>query len=158
MALQHPSSDREFQSILQGAGDKLVVVDFYADWCGPCRMVAPHFESLAAEFADRAVFCKVNVDQLQQTTAWAGVSAMPTFIAYRGANKLDSVRGADVGGLRRLVEKHAHAPAHAEAHISEGSSVREIKAALTKHRIDTSACIEKSDLVALARRHGLLRD
>jgi thioredoxin 1 len=51
----------QFQTALQTAERRLVVVDFYADWCGPCRMIAPAFENLSNEFTD-VIFIKVNVD------------------------------------------------------------------------------------------------
>ncbi|KAK7910333.1 hypothetical protein WMY93_015017 [Mugilogobius chulae] len=59
--VKHIESEAEFQAALKAAGNKLVVVDFTAKWCGPCKMIAPLFEEMAGEFTD-VVFLKVDVD------------------------------------------------------------------------------------------------
>ena len=68
----------EFDAILADAGDKLVVVDFTATWCGPCQMIAPAYAKMAEEFSD-CVFIKVDVDECADIAAGAEVRAMPTF-------------------------------------------------------------------------------
>jgi thioredoxin len=80
-----------------------VVVDFTASWCGPCQMMAPHFEALAAEFADQIDFIKVDVDDNQETAAFCEISAMPTFKVFRGVTEVGAMRGASAEGLRQLV-------------------------------------------------------
>jgi len=82
--------------------DKLIVVDFYADWCGPCRMIAPKLAAMAAEFAEKAMVLKVNVDECEDIAAEKGVSAMPTFQAYRGGEKVGEVVGASEEKLKAL--------------------------------------------------------
>lgn len=90
----------EFEGLLRTA--PFVFVDFYADWCGPCRMVAPLVETLAK--GNPAVkFVKVNVDHAQELTRRYGISAMPTFLAFANGNKIGEVMGADKGGIERLV-------------------------------------------------------
>lgn len=61
-------------------GDKPAVIDFYADWCGPCRMVAPVLEELAAEYEGKVVIYKVNVDREQELAALFGIRSIPTFL------------------------------------------------------------------------------
>ncbi len=96
------SNIQEFQTAING--DKAVVVDFFATWCPPCKMIGPRFEKMAAENPD--VQCvKVDVDQNQQAAAMAGVSAMPTFMAYKNGKKIGEVVGANEAGIRQLVEK-----------------------------------------------------
>ncbi|KAL2256661.1 hypothetical protein VTK26DRAFT_1345 [Humicola hyalothermophila] len=86
----------------------IVVADFYADWCGPCKMIAPTFESLAAKHAKpgRVAFAKVNVDERQDVAQQYGVRAMPTFVILRaGGIVVDEIRGANPTALMTAVDK-----------------------------------------------------
>ena len=74
-------SSKELETLLQGG--KTVFADFWASWCGPCRMLAPIFESLAEKYADRAEFVKVNVDEEAEAAMKYGVSSIPNVIAFR---------------------------------------------------------------------------
>mmetsp|Transcript_42566 Transcript_42566/g.66683 ORF Transcript_42566/g.66683 Transcript_42566/m.66683 type:complete len:171 (+) Transcript_42566:217-729(+) len=76
------------------------------DRCGPCKMIAPKYAELAAEFKHVA-FCKVDVDANQETAAHCGIQAMPTFLFFKKSNKMHMVRGADVDALRKAVEDHS---------------------------------------------------
>jgi thioredoxin len=98
------ATDSAFQPELSSAGTKLVVVDFYATWCGPCQRVAPVFEQLATKYP-KALFLKVDVDKCPDTGASQGVSALPTFVLLRNKTKLDMLRGADMGSLEDKVKK-----------------------------------------------------
>ena len=71
-----------------------VVVDFWATWCGPCKMVAPTFERLAAEFDGKARFAKVDVDQCQKTAGEFGVRVMPTFMIFKDGECTAKIEGA----------------------------------------------------------------
>jgi len=97
--------DGHFQAELTSAGPKLVVVDFTASWCGPCKRIAPFFEELSTKFPN-AVFLKVDVDECQETAASQGVSAMPTFIFFRNKTKIDRIQGADTAALEEKVKQH----------------------------------------------------
>jgi thioredoxin len=96
--------DDMFQTELNGAGVKLVVVDFYATWCGPCQNIAPVFEAMARKYP-KAIFVKVDVDKCQDTAASNGVTAMPTFVFFRNKTKIDTLRGADPGSLEEKIKK-----------------------------------------------------
>nr|AAK72483.1 thioredoxin [Branchiostoma belcheri] len=85
--------------------DKLIVVDFTASWCGPCRMIAPVFEKLAEENPD-VVFVKVDVDANDETAGACGISAMPTFHCYRNGAKVEELCGASEEKLREMVAKN----------------------------------------------------
>jgi thioredoxin len=84
------------------AGDKLVVVDFTATWCGPCQRIAPLFAQLAEENQE-VVFVKVDVDDNDAVAALCGISAMPTFHFMKGGKKVQEMVGADPQKLRDLV-------------------------------------------------------
>ncbi|ELT98129.1 hypothetical protein CAPTEDRAFT_160246 [Capitella teleta] len=97
-------NDAQFQPELTNAGSKLVVVDFFAEWCGPCQRIAPVFESFAAKYPN-AVFLKVDVEKCRETAASNGVSAMPTFVFLKNATKLESMKGADPNVLEEKIKK-----------------------------------------------------
>ncbi|MGP8237351.1 MAG: thioredoxin [Limisphaerales bacterium] len=88
-----------------------VVVDFYAPWCGPCKMLAPVLEQLAGEFAGRLKFAKANVDEAPELAERFKVSGVPTLVLFHGGKAVDQVVG--LTGLRQLkawLEKAASAP------------------------------------------------
>ncbi len=87
-----------------------VVVDFYAPWCGPCKMLAPALEQLAGEFAGRLKFTKANVGETPDLAASFEVSGVPTLMLFHGGKVVDQVVG--LSGLRQLkawLEKAASA-------------------------------------------------
>ena len=73
--------------------DKPVVVDFWAEWCGPCKMVAPILEEIAAE-NDGVVIAKLNVDENPQTAASYGITSIPTMNVYQGGQIVKTIIGA----------------------------------------------------------------
>lgn len=104
MVVKEVLHDSQFQEELQTNGIKLVIVDFSATWCGPCRRIAPFYEELSNKY-DRAVFLKVDVDKCQETAASQGVSAMPTFIFYRNKVKVAKIQGADIGAVETKLKQ-----------------------------------------------------
>jgi len=101
-------SDAEVDSVLNSAalnGNKLVVIDFTASWCGPCRAIAPLYEALSEEI-DNVVFVKIDVDENPETAAKFSVSAMPTFVFVKGGEVVDRLMGANPNRLRELIEEH----------------------------------------------------
>lgn len=77
------------------------IVDFYADWCGPCKMFAPVFEQLAGE-TDGVVFAKVNVDEAEALAIRFGVMSIPTVIAFR--NGAEIARNVGLAGKQKLID------------------------------------------------------
>jgi thioredoxin 1 len=86
-------SDAEFESkVLQS--DKPVVVDFWAPWCGPCRMVAPILDDLAKEYGEKIVIAKVNTDENPQWAMKFGVQGIPTMLFVKDGDLFDRMVGA----------------------------------------------------------------
>ena len=81
---------------------RTVIVDFFAEWCGPCKTIAPAIEKLAKEYP-QVIFAKIDVDELPGLAQAAGIQAMPTFKAYRDAKEVGIVRGADEDAVRSLL-------------------------------------------------------
>jgi len=103
----HQCSDlAELKQQLNDAGDKLVVIDFFATWCGPCKMIAPQIEEMA-KTNENVVFLKVDVDEAEDAAQEFNVSAMPTFIFMKSNAKVAELMGANADKLKELVEKHA---------------------------------------------------
>lgn len=86
---------------------KTLVVDFYADWCGPCRMLAPVMEELSEEYADKAAFCKMNVDDNPDIAREYGIMSIPCVMVFKGG----ALAGKNVGfvpraGMKEFLEKN----------------------------------------------------
>ncbi|KAN0035423.1 hypothetical protein ACTA71_004692 [Dictyostelium dimigraforme] len=96
--------DNQLDSELVTAGKRLVVVDFTATWCGPCKMISPYFEQLSSEYKD-VIFLKVDVDQCKSTTQSQGVRAMPTFKFFIERKQVHEFSGADKNQLKSSIER-----------------------------------------------------
>jgi thioredoxin 1 len=79
----------------------------YADWCGPCKTIAPHFEKLSKEYSKpkQVAFCKINVDNHSSISRTHGVTAMPTFIIFHGGQAIETIKGANPPALAAAITK-----------------------------------------------------
>jgi len=96
-------SQADFDAVING--NTLVCVDFFATWCGPCKMIAPKLEAMSKEMEGKVIFLKVDVDELEDLAASQEVKAMPTFAFFKGGKKLESFAGANEARIRETIEK-----------------------------------------------------
>lgn len=94
----------EFDKHIKGA--TLTIVDFYADWCGPCRVVAPRFAQLA-EQNPQIKFLKVNVDTCKEVSSREEVRAMPTFKCYKNGSVIKTIVGADIKAIENVIRENS---------------------------------------------------
>lgn len=94
-------TDSNFQEVI--GSDKLVVIDFWAEWCGPCRMVGPIVEELATEYEGKAIIGKVDVDSNDEITSKYGIRNIPTILFLKNGELVDKQVGAAQKSV--LVEK-----------------------------------------------------
>jgi len=103
----HTGADWQAALELTRTSDVALVVDFTATWCGPCQRIAPFFALLAAKHPTTHLFVKVDVDELEDVSADAGVAAMPTFQLYENGKCTGTATGASDDKLEKLVESAA---------------------------------------------------
>ncbi len=105
MALLHVTDAAFEKAVLQS--DKPVLVDFWAAWCGPCRMLGPIVEELAKEYDGKAVIAKVDVDNEQEFAAKYGVRNIPTVLVFKGGEAVEKQVGvAGKNVYAEMIEKH----------------------------------------------------
>jgi thioredoxin 1 len=92
MALVTITDDNFEEEVLKS--DKPVLIDFWATWCGPCRMIAPIVEEMATEYEGKAKIGKLDVDSNQQTSIKYGVRSIPTLLLFKGGELKETIIGA----------------------------------------------------------------
>ena len=92
----------KFDELLKG--DKPVVCDFFATWCGPCKMLAPVMDKVSGEFADKAVFVKVDIDENAELAVRYGIMSIPLVAVFKnGENTADSLGYTDANGMTEFL-------------------------------------------------------
>ncbi|MDD2247069.1 MULTISPECIES: thioredoxin [Proteiniphilum] len=85
-------TDATLEKVLQT--DKLVIIDFWAEWCGPCKMVGPIIDQISEEYKDKVVVGKLDVDNNDEATSRFGIRNIPTILFIKGGEVVDKVVGA----------------------------------------------------------------
>ncbi|CCF51976.1 hypothetical protein NDA18_003776 [Ustilago nuda] len=99
MVVKSIESYEEFKSLIEG--DKAIVIDFWATWCGPCKVIGPIFEKISATPAgEKLDFYKVDVDTQEKIAAEVGIQAMPTFVFFHKGQAVKKVVGANPSALQ----------------------------------------------------------
>ncbi|ARF09663.1 thioredoxin [Indivirus ILV1] len=106
MPVHRVTSDDHFTQLLNSEGYTHVLVDFFADWCGPCKMIAPKLEQMSSEYRN-VLFVKVNVDEVDDLSQRYNVTGLPTFLLFESGNPVplsSPVVGANEMKVRGLLE------------------------------------------------------
>ncbi len=99
-------TDNNFQTDVLDS-DKPVLVDFWAEWCGPCRMIAPSVEAVAEQYAGKAGVFKMNVDENLNVPNQYGIRGIPTLILFKGGQEQERIVGAvSREAIAKVVEKY----------------------------------------------------
>lgn len=109
MAVVHGNKDNFKTEVLDNK--EVVLVDFYADWCGPCKVTGPIIEELAKEekYNGKVSFVKINVDQNQELAGKYSVFSIPTFILFKDGKPVNQFVGArDKAGFQKEIDKISH--------------------------------------------------
>ncbi len=100
------ATDTNFETDVLGS-DKAVLVDFWAEWCGPCRMIAPSVEAIVEEYGDKAGVYKMNVDENMNVPQRFGIRGIPTLIVFKGGQEQERIVGAvSRDAIAKVMEKY----------------------------------------------------
>ncbi|NDV12542.1 MULTISPECIES: thioredoxin TrxA [Crenobacter] len=103
--IQHVSDESFEQEVLKAQGP--VLVDYWAEWCGPCKMIAPILDDVAGEYAGRLKVVKLNIDQNEQTPPKFGIRGIPTLMLFKDGNVVATKVGALAKGqLTAFIDSH----------------------------------------------------
>lgn len=97
-------TDENFETTISNG---VTLVDFYADWCGPCRMIAPIVEELSNEMAGKATIAKLDIENAQTTAQNFQVTSIPTIILFKEGKEVERVIGVkDKASLKKMIDSH----------------------------------------------------
>ena len=98
-------TDGNFEQMINGG--KPVLIDFWAEWCGPCRRLAPTVDELANDYDGRVVVAKMNVDENPSTPMRFSIRGIPTLLLFKGGQLVEKVAGlADKDSLKKMLDMH----------------------------------------------------
>lgn len=98
-------SDANYESVVKGSGK--LIVDCWAPWCGPCRMLAPTFEALAKDYKGKVTFAKMDTDESPKTAMSLGIHSIPTLMFFKDGQLVDRLTGARPrADIESVLKKH----------------------------------------------------
>jgi len=101
----HVVTDSSFDQLVTSPTP--VLIDFWAEWCGPCKRIAPTVEQLATDYAGKLMVAKMNVDENPDVPTRLGIRGIPTLMLFKGGELVDTVVGAvDKGTIKKMVDSH----------------------------------------------------
>ncbi|XP_065363564.1 thioredoxin-2-like [Calliphora vicina] len=104
------ANKNDFYKILQETNNRLLVIEFFADWCGPCKILTRKLEQLAQAYNGKILIVKVDVDEFEELAMEYDVSAMPTFMLMKNQQKLEQFSSSNEETLDKSLEKYAGKP------------------------------------------------
>ncbi|KAF2156880.1 DUF1000-domain-containing protein [Myriangium duriaei CBS 260.36] len=143
----HVDSPAQFTKLLSSS--RVVVTDFYADWCGPCKAVAPFYEQLSSQLSrpNQITFTKVNTDNQPQIAQSYNITAMPTFLIFKNGRETQRIRGADTQALGKAVKTLTDEASSSDASGSGSSSDGQwMGAALPRGYSDVTSSVDMQGL------------
>ena len=132
------------QVLLEGSKEKLVVIDFWADWCEPCKQLMPVLEKLAGEYNDQVILAKINCDDQQELAMQFGIRSLPTVAFFKNGEPVDSFGGVKTEGeIREILSKHLPSPSdnliqQAQVAMGEGDANKAYTLAKQAYDLDNT--------------------
>jgi putative thioredoxin len=117
-------TEANFQQVMvEESAQRLVLLDFWADWCAPCKALTPILEKLADEYNGQVLLAKINADEQQNITAQFGIRSLPTVAIVKNGQPIDAFQGAEPeSAIRERLDKHLPAPWEAAVHEAQALS------------------------------------
>ncbi|AZS52269.1 thioredoxin [Entomomonas moraniae] len=129
------------QVVIEGSSSKPVLIDFWADWCEPCKTLTPLLEEIVASYQGELVLAKINCDEQQQIVAQFGVRSLPTVVLFKDGQPIDGFTGASTESIiRKMLEKHVQLPE------VQGSELDQAKALYDANKVEQAKKILQSSL------------
>lgn len=126
------------QVVIEGSSSKPVLIDFWADWCEPCKTLTPLLEEIVASYQGELVLAKINCDEQQQIVAQFGVRSLPTVVLFKDGQPIDGFTGASTEStIRKMLEKHVQLPE------VQGSELEQAKALYDANKVEQAKQILK---------------
>ncbi|KAJ5175101.1 uncharacterized protein N7482_000978 [Penicillium canariense] len=151
MAVINISSTEQFSTLLSSS--RFVVADFYADWCGPCKAIAPVYDSLAQQLSrpNHITFTKINGDNQKELAQAYSVRAYPTFIVFDTGRKIETVAGANPQKLNEVIRRLASEATKSDGGSGEGSGAGWMGAEVAARYTDVTDQVDTKGLDLLNR-------
>ena len=150
------------QVLLEGSKEKLVIIDFWADWCEPCKQLMPILERIASQYPDQVTLAKINCDDQQELAMQFGIRSLPTVAFFKDGQPLDSFGGVkSETEIKEMLSKHLPSPAddylkQAQQALGEGNAADAYTFAKQAYDLDSGNMQAIKLLAEAAVDHGRL--